>query len=286
MQPIQLFRGTVALVGAGPGDPELLTLKAARLLSEADVVITDRLVSEDILTTHVSEDALIIFVGKQCRKGKSTPQGTINELIVEHAMQNKRVIRLKGGDVSIFSNILDELQVLHNNNIPYEIVPGITAATGAAAYTGIPLTAREHSTAVRLLTYYKKDVVSETYWQDLAQTEDTLVFYMSGDTSSELIQQLIKHRIPADRAVAVVEQATTPLQQVRVCDIYDFEEKLGAETFLSPALIIIGKVVHLHHTFGWKPNSDSRELYFKPVGAQAHSIRATHLKNEPHVSRA
>jgi len=279
MQPIQLFKSHVALVGAGPGDPDLLTVKAAKLLREADVVITDRLVSEEILRSYVRPEASVFHVGKQCRKGMSTPQQTINDLIVEYALRNKRVVRLKGGDVSIFSNILDELQTLHEHHIPYEIVPGITAATGAAAYTGIPLTARGYSTAVRLLTYYKKTVVADSYWKELAETDDTLVFYMSGDTATELVQQLTQNNIPSDRGIAIIEQATTPLQHVRICGIYDFEKELPQEPFLSPTLIIVGKVVHLHQTYGWRANSEHRELYFKPVG-QANQ------KNGEHVSRA
>src|SRR5687768_7405980 len=127
--------GKVILVGAGPGDPELLTLKAARYLQQADVVLTDRLVSKAILDAHVSPKAEVVYVGKQCRKGKSTPQQTINELMVHYATQQQLVVRLKGGDVSIFSNVLDELETLFQNGIPYEIVPGVTAALGAAAYS-------------------------------------------------------------------------------------------------------------------------------------------------------
>ena len=146
------IKAKVILAGAGPGDPELITVKVARYLQLADVVLTDRLVSEEILNTYVRKDAEIIHVGKQCRRGISTPQKTINELIVEYALQNKLVVRLKGGDVSIFSNILDELEALVANKISYEIIPGVTAALGAAATAGIPLTARGYSTAVRFLT--------------------------------------------------------------------------------------------------------------------------------------
>ncbi|WP_431215766.1 uroporphyrinogen-III C-methyltransferase [Puia sp. P3] len=130
--------GKVFLVGAGPGDPELLTLKALRHLQQADVVITDRLVSPVILSEYVRPETLIIPVGKQCSSDASTPQSTINSLLVEHALLGRRVVRLKGGDVSIFSNVLDELQTLVSNGIPYELVPGVTAALGAAAYAGIP----------------------------------------------------------------------------------------------------------------------------------------------------
>src|SRR5437868_5402235 len=138
--------GKVILAAAGPGDPELITAKAIRYLQQADVVLTDRLVSDEILKNYVNPEAEVIYVGKQCRKGFSTPQETINELIVKYAAQQKLVVRLKGGDVSIFSNVLDELETLVAHNISYEIIPGVTAALGAAAYTGIPLTARGYTT--------------------------------------------------------------------------------------------------------------------------------------------
>ncbi|KAI9431365.1 Uroporphyrinogen-III C-methyltransferase, partial [Russula earlei] len=148
---IQSKQGKVILAAAGPGDPELVTLKTVRYLQRAEVVLTDRLVSDGILK-HVPATAKVMYVGKQCRRGISTSQATINELMVHHARQGKLVVRLKGGDVSIFSNVLDELQALNEHGIAYEIVPGVTAALGAAAYAGIPLTARGHATAVRLLT--------------------------------------------------------------------------------------------------------------------------------------
>src|SRR5687768_4811103 len=174
--------GKVILAGAGPGDPELLTLKTLRYLQQADVVLTDRLVSETILTEYTAASAEVIHVGKQCRKGASTPQHTINELMVHYAQAGKLVVRLKGGDVSVFSNILDELICLRAAGIAYEIIPGITAALGTAAYTGIPLTARDHATAVRFLTCYQSDVIGDNYWKELAATDDTLVFYMSAET--------------------------------------------------------------------------------------------------------
>ncbi len=164
-----LNKGKVIIAGAGPGDPELITVKTARFLKEADVVLTDRLVSEQILKNFVSPDAEIINVGKQCRRGLSTPQETINDLMVHHALLGKVVVRLKGGDVSVFSNILDELEVLNQHNISYEIIPGVTAALGAAAFAGIPLTARGYATSVRFLTYYKSDIVTDDYWKELAQ---------------------------------------------------------------------------------------------------------------------
>ena len=137
-----IIKGKVILAGAGPGDPDLVTVKTANYLQRADVVLTDRLVSEVILARYVKPSAEIVEVGKQCRKGISTPQETINELLVKYALQGKLVVRLKGGDVSFFSNVLDEPGTLVANEIPYEIVPGVTAASGAAAYAGMPLTAR------------------------------------------------------------------------------------------------------------------------------------------------
>lgn len=258
----QQQKGKVILIGAGPGDPELLTLKAMRYLQKADVVLTDRLVSEVILKDYVNERAEVIHVGKQCRRGVSTPQETINELLVEYASQGKLVVRLKGGDVSIFSNILDELQTLAENKIPYEIIPGVTSALGAAAYGGIPLTARNYSTAVRLLTFHKSDVITDEYWKELANTNDTLVFYMSSETLSGVVQNLVGNNIAADKLLAVIEQATTPLQNIHTCSLYEYELKLANKKFASPSLIIIGKVVALHEQFKWLENNNTVQEYF------------------------
>ncbi len=256
-------KGKVILVGAGSGDPELLTVKGMRYLQAADVILTDRLVSPEIIQSFASPSANVIYVGKQCRRGHSTPQATINELMVLYAQDEKLVVRLKGGDVSIFSNILDELQTLVQHNIPYEIVPGVTAALGAAAYAGMPLTARNYSTAVRFLTAYQSDVVSDDYWKDLAQTEDTLVFYMSSETLGNVVRHLTENGIAAEKGLAVVEQATTPYQQVYTCSLYEYKEKLSGKKFLSPTLVIIGKVVALHGQFKWLQSRSENVEYFK-----------------------
>lgn len=260
--------GKVILVGAGPGDPELITIKAVNYLQQADVVLTDRLVSHEIIARYVSSKAEVIQVGKQCRKGASTPQQTINELMVQYAMKGLLVVRLKGGDVSLFSNILDELEVLVAHQIPYAIVPGITAALGAAAYAGIPLTARNHSTAVRFLTFYKSDIVSDEYWKELAQTDDTLVFYMSAETLGTVVEKLITHQISADKLLAIAQQATTPNQQVDTMRLYEYTTRFANTKLASPSLIIIGKVVALHQQFQWLQNSLSTEEYFKPVSGK------------------
>ncbi len=257
--------GKVILAGAGCGDPELITVKAARYLQQADIVLTDRLVSKEILATYVSSAAEIIYVGKQCRRGFSTPQKSINELIVQFALEGKLVVRLKGGDASIFSNILDELEAIVAHQIPYEIIPGVSAAMGAAACAGIPLTARGYSTAVRLLTLYKSDVVTDDYWKELAKTEDTLVFYMSSETLDTVVDNLVKNNISADKLLAVVEQATTPFQQVHTANLYQYHQSVKGKIYASPTLVIIGKVVALHEKYAWLQNALSSEEYFKPV---------------------
>lgn len=278
-------QGKVILAGAGPGDPDLISVKAANYLQQADIVLTDRLVSKEIITRYVRPSAIVIAVGKQCRRGVSTPQLTINELIVQYAKQGKLVVRLKGGDVAFYSNVFDELEILVANQIPYEIVPGITAASGASAYAGIPLTARNHATAVRFLTYYKSTVVTENYWKELANTEDTLVFYMSSETLDELINKLIENGMAADMPLAVIEQASTPFQQVYVSKLNEYAQTLKGQTFLSPSLVIIGKVVNLHASFNWFTGSDAKEYYFQPLTAQVENM-VKNDTNKRHVSRA
>jgi len=257
--------GKVIIAGAGPGDPELITLKTIRFLRKADAVFTDRLVSEEILNRYVNPAAEIIYVGKQCRHGSSTPQNLINELLVEYALSGKFVVRLKGGDVSIFSNILDELQELVKHGISYEIVPGITAASGAAAYSGIPLTARGYSSAVRILTYHRSNTIRDSSWKELAQTDDTLVFYMSSENLDILVSNLLKNNIDHGKLIAVVEQATTPMQNVTISSFHDYDLQLKGKTFVSPSLLIIGKVVELHDQFAWLNNDRSGKSYFIPV---------------------
>ena len=279
----QTVTGKVILAGAGPGDPELITMKAARYLREADVILTDRLVSDEILIRYVQPYAKIILVGKQCRRSVSTPQETINDLLVHYALAGKLVIRLKGGDVSIFSNIMNELEALVSNNIPYEIIPGVTASSGAAAYAGIPLTARNYATSVRFLTYYKSDIVTDEYWKDLAETNDTLVFYMSSETLPKVVEKLTSNNIDKNKLLAIIEQATTLFQKVHITDLYEFENKFKGQSFISPSLIIIGKVVALHERFAWLINSTGNEYYFKPMTSQVISINETD-KLQKHVS--
>jgi uroporphyrin-III C-methyltransferase len=266
INPAFLSPGKVIFIGAGPGDPELLTVKALRWLQRADIIIVDRLVSPEILTHYVTPTATIITVGKQGRSNASTPQSAINDLLVEHAAAGRLVIRLKGGDISIFSNILDELRALTANGIGYELVPGITAALGAAAYAGIPLTARGYSTAVRFLTAYRNDLLDHQYWNDLAQTTDTLVFYMSSEPVDQLVSRLLENDIPEDRWITIIEQATTPGQQVTNYPIRQYLAAAAGRSWQSPSLVIIGKVGALD--FAWLPASTSTSLYFPPIAPE------------------
>lgn len=259
------MKGKVILIGAGPGDPELLTIRAFRILQKADVVLTDRLVAPEILANYVSPKAEIVYVGKQCSKSNSTPQATINELMLIYAGEGKLVARLKGGDVSLFSNILDELETLVRHKVPFEIVPGITAALGAAAYSGIPLTARDHATAVRFLTAYKPGNISTACWKELAATEDTIVFYMSTEQLDAVVENLISHEIDKRKQLAVIEQATTSFQKVYTSSLGAYGKTLKGRSFLSPSLVIIGRVVALHEQFKWLKEEISPGEYFKSL---------------------
>lgn len=269
----------VYLIGAGPGDPELITLKAIKYLRQADVILTDRLVSDAIINEHAGENATIIYVGKDgCSKKNSVAQVDTNDLIVQYALQNKIVVRLKGGDVAFFSNVLDELIVLQSHNIPYEIVPGITAASGASAYAGMPLTARGYSRGVRFITYAKQDALDERYWKELAETRDTLVFYMAGQNWDRLAAHFIDHHVSSRKKMAIIEQATTPYQKVFVYDFNDIKNKQIKRTFVSPSLIIVGDVVNLHTRFAWKNVSDLDENYFKSSNAKSFEVNKSQLQ--------
>lgn len=257
-----LHNGRVILAGAGPGDPDLISVKALRYLQKADVILTDRLVSPVLIADNARNDAQIIYVGKQCSRGIHTPQQDINALMTELAQQGKLVLRLKGGDASLFSNVLDELEVLKTNNIPYEIVPGISAAFGAAAYTAIPLTAREYSRGVRFLTLFDLKSVTFNQWRDWAETDDTLVFYMSGQKLLTVAQKLAAFGIDDTKGIAVVQQATTPNQKTTVLSFQELKDN-GLPPFeYVPTLIIVGSVVNLHKQYAWIKESGDTASYF------------------------
>lgn len=257
--------GKVILAAAGPGDAELVTVKTARYLQEADVVLTDRLVNKEIIERYCRKNVQVIEVGKQAGKSGSMPQDNINKLMAEYAEKGNLVVRLKGGDVSIFSNVLDELETLTNKGISYEIVPGVTAALGAAAYAGIPLTARGYATGVRLLTFNNPALIAESEWRAWATTSDTLVFYMSAQTLSELAEKLYQFGMPAEKPLAIIEQATTPVQQVKIGTIAQYIRGEKNSDYVSPTLVIIGEVVKLHPRFKWFDGGIGQADFFSPV---------------------
>jgi uroporphyrin-III C-methyltransferase len=254
----------VVLAGAGPGDPELITMKTMRYLRTADVVIVDRLVDPSLLV-HAKAGARIFFVGKEGGNPNSTTQETINKVIVEEARQGQLVLRLKGGDVSFFSNILGELESLVASGIEYEIVPGVTAASGAAACAGIPLTARGLSASVRFLSYTRMDGVSDETMSELAKSNETLVFYMASQSLSTLIERLAADGIDEETWIAVVEQATTPYQKVYAHPFYEFAKATVGKRFKSPSLVIVGKVARLYADFKWMKETEEDREFFKPI---------------------
>jgi uroporphyrin-III C-methyltransferase/precorrin-2 dehydrogenase/sirohydrochlorin ferrochelatase len=259
----------VYFIGAGPGDPELITLKGVNLLSRADVVLFDRLVSPQILS-HARKDALKINVGKT-RDTHRYSQDEINQLIRKFAAEGNIVARLKGGDTSIFAHLSEEIDAIADLKIPYQIIPGITAASGAASYAGIPLTSRNSNKSVRFLTIYKNDLIDEAYWQELAKSDDTLVLYMSSHNLSEISAQLIRAKKNPQTPLAIIEQATTPFQKTYVTNLQNFEKDFPGgevvEKFTSPALVIIGDVVNQHAQYRWlEENLDG--TYFKKLEAR------------------
>ncbi len=243
--------GKVILAGAGPGDADLITVKLQKRLTEADVIITDRLVNPMIIKVHARQDAEIIQAGKQGYNDASISQEEINELIVAYAKKGKTVLRLKGGDVAFFSNVLDELQSLAANNIEFEIIPGITAASGASAYAGIPLTARGFSQAVQFLTFNPNSYYSPDTWKKIATSNETLVFYMAAKNIIDLSELLLRFSRKPYTPLAIIEQATTIHQQVHISTLKDCSKDFSEKNFSSPSLVIIGNVVNLYKQFNW-----------------------------------
>jgi uroporphyrin-III C-methyltransferase/precorrin-2 dehydrogenase/sirohydrochlorin ferrochelatase len=233
--------GLVALVGAGPGDPELLTLKALRLLQEADVVLYDNLVNRAILD-YVRRDAETIYVGKR-RSFPGVRQEGINALLVEHAQAGRQVVRLKGGDPFIFGRGGEEIETLAGEGIDCVVVPGITAGIGAASYAGIPLTHRDVSQSVRFVTGHRRNQTINLDWPELARPDQTLVVYMGLPGLEEILGQLVAHGLPPDTPAALVEKATLPDQQVIVGTVSDLAGRVRAADVTGPTTAIVGRVV-------------------------------------------
>jgi uroporphyrin-III C-methyltransferase/precorrin-2 dehydrogenase/sirohydrochlorin ferrochelatase len=241
--------GSVALVGAGPGDPGLLTLRALRLLNKADVILHDRLVSKEVLAL-ARRDAEFIEVGKEAGNHHTT-QHRIHELLLEHARGGRRVVRLKGGDPFVFGRGGEELEFLRAHDIAYEVVPGITAALACAAYAGIPLTHRDHAQSVRLLTAHCQSSVDALDWRALAQERQTLAIYMGVAELDKLREKLLEHGRSAGTPFALIENGSRPEQRVIVGSLDRLPEVARQHAVISPALLILGEVAALAERLHW-----------------------------------
>jgi uroporphyrin-III C-methyltransferase len=247
--------GTVYLVGAGPGDPSLLTLRAAQLIREADVMVFDNLVSTEILATLARPDVEQIYAGKE-RGNHALPQKELNLLLVRLAKENKRVLRLKGGDPYTFGRGGEEVETLVEHGIPFEVVPGITAAAGVAAYAGIPLTHRNFAQACVFVTGHLKDGSMNLDWPGLARRRQTVVIYMGLHGLPVLCAKLIEHGLPRDWPAAIVQQGTTPRQRTVTGTLTTLPQLAEAAQLKAPTLIIVGEVVKLHDKLRWYGESN------------------------------
>ena len=243
------IQGQVYLVGAGPGDPDLLTFRALRLMQKADVVVYDRLVSPQILEL-VRRDAEKIYVGK-AKSNHTLPQDDINQLMVDEAKKGNRVVRLKGGDPFIFGRGGEEIQTLIQHGVDFQVVPGITAASGASSYAGIPLTHRDHAQSVVFATGHLKDGTIDLNWPALAQKNQTAVFYMGLTGLPIICEKLIEHGLDASTPIALVQSATTEKQAVLTGTLSNIVAKQEEAQLQPPTLIIVGSVVSLHSELNW-----------------------------------
>ena len=241
--------GIVYLVGAGPGNPELLTIRAANVIARADVIVYDRLVAREIVALG-RPGAQRIYVGK-ARSNHTLPQHEINALLVRLAQDGKHVVRLKGGDPFVFGRGGEEIEALVAHDIPFEVVPGITAATGIAAYAGIPLTHRDCAHAVTFVTGHLKDGTMNLDWPALARPGQTVVIYMGLLGLPILCRELVAHGLPPTTPAAIVQQGTTAQQRVVVATLADLPGRAFDARLAPPMLIIVGEVVKLRDKLGW-----------------------------------
>ncbi|CAM5429631.1 siroheme synthase CysG [Eoetvoesiella caeni] len=256
--------GKVVLVGAGPGDPGLLTLKALRALNEADVILYDRLVSPEILAL-ARRDATQVCVGKSVGEDHDATQDRIHALMLQHAQDGQRVIRLKGGDAFIFGRGGEELEFLQAHGVAYEVIPGITAAIACAAYAGIPLTHRNHAQSVRFITAHSAKENDKLDWHSLAAEKQTLAFYMGVSQIQWLARQLQEHGRSPDTPVAIIENGTRPTQRVVTGRLRDLPQLVLEHQVQAPSMLLIGEVAAMADTLHWFgthiPSLETLETY-------------------------
>ena len=257
--------GKVYLVGAGPGDPELLTLRAVRLLEKADVVVYDNLVSSGVLA-FVAPSAERIYAGKRCNE-HTMRQEQINALLVRLARQGKQVVRLKGGDPFIFGRGGEELQTLASQGIGFEVVPGVTAAAGVSCYAGIPLTHRDYAQTCVFVTGHLKDGTSDLDWPNLVRPRQTVVIYMGLGGLSEICHQMMQHGASPGLPIAVVQDGSAETQKVVTGTLADMPERVTQAGLQSPCLIVVGEVVKLHDSLAWFPPA-ARAVAPSPVASK------------------